>query len=222
MEHCDTALEPTLGVNGASTSRNHVRWKVDVPELVQLVACFRFSCHSFWKHSWNFLARNVLFNACVSAVQVVMQLVRLLPDGHRMKREVDMALDCVSETMTPMHYHLREIIISKYRQVQHISTPKDVSCHLNKCADKWHNQSAAVSHEPYRWHQLLFQMPLSCSLDPSENHCSGNRRCSLWKMIVVQDNLSHKAWEFQAWPCFVSGPHDIKFHRIYQLLCLLH
>ena len=46
-----------------------------------------------------------------------MQLVRLLPDGHRMKREVDMALDAVSETMTPMHYHLREIIICTYRQV---------------------------------------------------------------------------------------------------------
>ncbi|XP_037134013.1 paladin isoform X3 [Syngnathus acus] len=50
--------------------------------------------------------------------QVVMQLVRLLPDGHRMKREVDMALDSVSETMTPMHYHLREIIVCTYRQVQ--------------------------------------------------------------------------------------------------------
>uniref|UniRef100_A0A8C4NVD1 Paladin n=1 Tax=Dicentrarchus labrax TaxID=13489 RepID=A0A8C4NVD1_DICLA len=48
--------------------------------------------------------------------EVVMQLVRLLPDGHRMKREVDMALDSVSETMTPMHYHLREVIISTYRQ----------------------------------------------------------------------------------------------------------
>lgn len=47
-----------------------------------------------------------------------MQLVRLLPYGHRMKREVDIALDCVSETMTPMHYHLREIIISTYRQVR--------------------------------------------------------------------------------------------------------
>lgn len=59
----------------------------------------------------------------VSALQVVMQLVRLLPDGHRMKREVDMALDCVSETMTPMHYHLREIIISTYRQVLRFFTP---------------------------------------------------------------------------------------------------
>ncbi|KAI2658230.1 Paladin [Labeo rohita] len=50
--------------------------------------------------------------------EVVMKLVRLLPDGHRMKREVDMALDSVSETMTPLHYHLREIIICTYRQVE--------------------------------------------------------------------------------------------------------
>lgn len=55
-------------------------------------------------------------HACV-CVQVVMQVVRVLPDGHRVKREVDVALDVVSETMTPMHYHLREIIISTYRQV---------------------------------------------------------------------------------------------------------
>ncbi|XP_039991559.1 paladin isoform X2 [Xiphias gladius] len=57
--------------------------------------------------------------------EVVMQLVRLLPDGHRMKREVDMALDSVSETMTPMHYHLREIIISTYRQIKSGKTEKD-------------------------------------------------------------------------------------------------
>uniref|UniRef100_A0A673MSN1 Paladin n=1 Tax=Sinocyclocheilus rhinocerous TaxID=307959 RepID=A0A673MSN1_9TELE len=50
--------------------------------------------------------------------EVVMKLVRLLPDGHRMKREVDLALDSVSETMTPLHYHLREIIICSYRQVE--------------------------------------------------------------------------------------------------------
>ncbi|KAL0964753.1 hypothetical protein UPYG_G00328420 [Umbra pygmaea] len=50
--------------------------------------------------------------------EVVMQLVRMLPDGHRMKKEVDMALDSVSETMTPMHYHLREIIICTFRQIK--------------------------------------------------------------------------------------------------------
>ncbi|XP_061612493.1 paladin isoform X2 [Phyllopteryx taeniolatus] len=59
--------------------------------------------------------------------QVVMQLVRLLPDGQRMKREVDMALDSVSETMTPMHYHLREIIICTYRQIKSGKSEKE--CH---------------------------------------------------------------------------------------------
>lgn len=49
--------------------------------------------------------------------QVVMKVVQLLPDGHHVKKEVDAALDTVSETMTPMHYHLREIIICTYRQV---------------------------------------------------------------------------------------------------------
>nr|XP_028585398.1 paladin isoform X1 [Podarcis muralis]XP_028585399.1 paladin isoform X1 [Podarcis muralis]XP_028585400.1 paladin isoform X1 [Podarcis muralis] len=48
--------------------------------------------------------------------EVVMKVVQMLPEGHRMKKEVDMALDTVSETMTPMHYHLREIIICTYRQ----------------------------------------------------------------------------------------------------------
>ncbi|XP_068403850.1 paladin isoform X2 [Eschrichtius robustus] len=49
--------------------------------------------------------------------EVVMKVVQLLPDGHHVKKEVDAALDTVSETMTPMHYHLREIIICTYRQV---------------------------------------------------------------------------------------------------------
>ncbi|XP_061261220.1 paladin isoform X2 [Bos javanicus] len=50
--------------------------------------------------------------------EVVMKVVQLLPDGHRVKREVDAALDTVSETMTPMHYHLREIIICTFRQAK--------------------------------------------------------------------------------------------------------
>lgn len=64
-----------------------------------------------------FLVLAFKLNTVCLHVQVVMQVVRLLPDGHRMKREVDMALDIVSETMTPMHYHLREIIICSYKQV---------------------------------------------------------------------------------------------------------
>lgn len=58
-----------------------------------------------------------LCSAPVLWPQAVMKVVQLLPDGHRVKREVDAALDTVSETMTPMHYHLREIIICTCRQV---------------------------------------------------------------------------------------------------------
>ncbi|KAL6487175.1 hypothetical protein MHYP_G00038010 [Metynnis hypsauchen] len=54
--------------------------------------------------------------------EVVMQVVRVLPNGYRIKREVDMALDIVSETMTPMHYHLREIIICSYKQIKTAKT----------------------------------------------------------------------------------------------------
>ncbi|KAK7148479.1 hypothetical protein R3I93_012723 [Phoxinus phoxinus] len=57
--------------------------------------------------------------------EVVMQVVRVLPDGHCVKREVDAALDVVSETMTPMHFHLREIIISTYRQIKMAKSEAD-------------------------------------------------------------------------------------------------
>lgn len=64
-------------------------------------------------------APNLVFVRLIPCLwpQVVMKVVQLLPDGHRVKREVDAALDTVSETMTPMHYHLREIIICTFRQV---------------------------------------------------------------------------------------------------------
>ena len=48
---------------------------------------------------------------------VVMQLVRRLPWGTQVKREVDLMLDKCSETMTPMHHHLREVIFSTYNKV---------------------------------------------------------------------------------------------------------
>ncbi len=49
---------------------------------------------------------------------VVMQLVRRLPWGTQVKREVDLMLDKCSETMTPMHHHLREVIFSTYNKVR--------------------------------------------------------------------------------------------------------
>lgn len=53
---------------------------------------------------------------------VVMRLVRRLPEGHQRKREVDLVLDRLFETMSPMHYHLREVIFVKYNKIKTAQT----------------------------------------------------------------------------------------------------
>lgn len=49
---------------------------------------------------------------------MVLELVRKIPDGQQVKREVDYVLNQCSETMTPMHYHVREMIWVTYTKVQ--------------------------------------------------------------------------------------------------------
>ncbi|GCC22874.1 hypothetical protein chiPu_0001265 [Chiloscyllium punctatum] len=49
--------------------------------------------------------------------EAILNLVRLLPNGSEMKKEVDRALDAVSDSMTPMMHHLRELIINTYKKV---------------------------------------------------------------------------------------------------------
>ena len=44
--------------------------------------------------------------------------MRKIPDGQQVKREVDYVLNQCSETMTPMHYHVREMIWVTYTKVQ--------------------------------------------------------------------------------------------------------
>ena len=65
----------------------------------------------------NFLGA-ITINLLLYLNQVVRKLVRILPNGHQMKREVDYILDKMSETMTPMHYHIREVIFSYYNKVR--------------------------------------------------------------------------------------------------------
>ncbi|XP_043562686.1 paladin-like [Chiloscyllium plagiosum] len=48
--------------------------------------------------------------------EAILNLVRLLPNGNEMKKEVDRALDAVSDSMTPMMHHLRELIINTYKK----------------------------------------------------------------------------------------------------------
>lgn len=50
-------------------------------------------------------------------MQVVEALIRRIPQGQQVKREVDFILDQCSDTMTPMHYHIREVIFVTFNKV---------------------------------------------------------------------------------------------------------
>lgn len=43
--------------------------------------------------------------------------MRILPNGQQVKREVDFVLDECFETMSPMHFHIREVIFVTYNKV---------------------------------------------------------------------------------------------------------
>ncbi|XP_052787722.1 paladin-like [Mya arenaria] len=47
---------------------------------------------------------------------IVQKLVRMLPNGHQVKREVDFILDEIFNTMTPTMFHMREIIFVTYNK----------------------------------------------------------------------------------------------------------
>ena len=53
----------------------------------------------------------------ISLFQIIQKLIRLLPNGHQIKREVDFILDECFETMSPMHFHIREVIFVTYNKV---------------------------------------------------------------------------------------------------------
>ncbi|XP_013397677.1 paladin [Lingula anatina] len=57
--------------------------------------------------------------------KIVSKLIRILPNGPQIKREVDFVLDQCSETMTPMYYHLRELIFSTYNKTRAAKTPSE-------------------------------------------------------------------------------------------------
>ena len=67
--------------------------------------------------------------------QVIRHLKRVLPSGPQRKREVDYVLDRISETMTPMHYHSREVIFSTFNLVSEVKAAalSDVPCEKRGC-----------------------------------------------------------------------------------------
>ncbi|GCB68490.1 hypothetical protein scyTo_0008238 [Scyliorhinus torazame] len=65
--------------------------------------------------------------------EAILNLVRLLPNGDEMKKEVDRALDAVSDSMTPMMHHLRELIINTYKKSKGAKN-KDIAASLHLCS----------------------------------------------------------------------------------------
>lgn len=60
--------------------------------------------------------------------QIVQKLVRILPNGQQVKREVDFVLDECFETMSPMHFHIREVIFVTYNKVSKNIAYKHCTC----------------------------------------------------------------------------------------------
>lgn len=52
----------------------------------------------------------------------------MLPNGQQVKREVDFVLDECFETMSPMHFHIREVIFVTYNKVS-----KNIACKYCIC-----------------------------------------------------------------------------------------
>ncbi|KAI0240998.1 Paladin [Lamellibrachia satsuma] len=66
---------------------------------------------------------------------VVQELVRRIPNGQQVKREVDFVLDQCSDTMTPMHYHLREVILVAYNKVKKAKTAEEKKLLMKRSLD---------------------------------------------------------------------------------------
>ncbi|XP_078252897.1 paladin-like [Rhinoraja longicauda] len=65
--------------------------------------------------------------------EAVLSLVRILPNGDEMKKDVDRALDAVSDSMTPMMHHLRELILNTYKKSKG-AKDKDTAESLHLCS----------------------------------------------------------------------------------------
>ncbi|ELT97506.1 hypothetical protein CAPTEDRAFT_103765 [Capitella teleta] len=67
--------------------------------------------------------------------KVVQDVVRRIPDGQQVKREVDFILNQCSDTMTPMHYHMREIIFVTYNKMKKSKTSAEQTFQKKRSLD---------------------------------------------------------------------------------------
>lgn len=124
----------------------------------------------------SLLLWNMIYNWYVNkSFQIVQKLVRILPNGQQVKREVDFILDECFETMSPMHFHIREVIFVTYNKVSiscWFSTifptvegyfSKILHCSFVKSEImNYLNIAYSIVHPPspimiYRWLKLVFK-----------------------------------------------------------------
>lgn len=80
--------------------------------------------------------------------------MRILPNGQQVKREVDFVLDECFETMSPMHFHIREVIFVTYNKVSKNFACKYCICISDnktkkKCYCIVHQKSQRTNYETY-------------------------------------------------------------------------
>ncbi|KAL5018749.1 hypothetical protein ScPMuIL_004471 [Solemya velum] len=66
---------------------------------------------------------------------IVQKLVRILPQGQQLKREVDFILDECFDTMSPMHFHIREVIFVTYNKMKSAKTEEQRQKLQGQCMD---------------------------------------------------------------------------------------
>ncbi|XP_025089894.1 paladin-like [Pomacea canaliculata] len=95
--------------------------------------------------------------------EVVMRLIRRLPQGYQRKREVDFVLDRLFETMSPMHFHLREVIFVTYNKIKSATSELDRQELRRQSVDLLERYIYLILFNTYLAHEKgnHFQMPFS-------------------------------------------------------------
>ncbi|XP_071131537.1 paladin-like isoform X3 [Mytilus edulis] len=94
---------------------------------------------------------------------IVQKLVRLLPKGQQIKREVDFILDEIFETMSPMHFHIREVIFVIYNKIKNAKNDEDKQNLKQQSIDALERYLYLIMFNAYLHHDKKIQWSRSFS-----------------------------------------------------------
>ncbi|XP_063444021.1 paladin-like isoform X3 [Mytilus trossulus] len=94
---------------------------------------------------------------------IVQKLVRLLPKGQQIKREVDFILDEIFETMSPMHFHIREVIFVIYNKIKNAKNDEDKQHLKQQSIDSLERYLYLIMFNAYLHHDKKIQWSRSFS-----------------------------------------------------------